>query len=173
MALSLVNWGGLLVRRTGPDLSGFGIQGVGGQLSANFVHHSDNKVIHQEPMLLNKNGNPSRNRGGQIVGCHDDVTPLSADSSILGTTVCQTLMTTFIALLFLSWCFPAAFAASINEENLKMNFPKVEKADPLVFLPFGSIYPNSETVGIRVDIEIKPIAFMALNAINLIDQIEL
>ena len=173
VTLSLVNWGGLFVRTTGPTVSGIGIQGVGGQLSANFVHHSDNKVIHQEPIILNRNGHPSRNRGGQIVGSHDDATPLSADPSILGTTVCQTLMTTIIALLFLSWCFPAAFAASISEEHLKVNFPKVEKADPIVFLPFGSIYPNSETIGIRVDIEIQPIAFMALNAINLIDQIEL
>ena len=172
VTLSLVNWGGLLVRRTDPNLVGFGIQGVGGQLSANFVHHSDNKVVHQEPMLLNKNGNPSRSRGGQIVGCHDDVTPLTADSSILGTTICQALMTTFIALLFLSWCFPAAFAASINEEPLHTGFPKVEKAEPVTFLPVGYIYPNSETVGVRVDVEVKPIAYMALNAINLVVKME-
>ena len=172
ITLSVLNWGGLLVRTTGPNLVGYGIQGMGGQLSANFVHHSDNKVAHQEPMLLNKNGNPSRNRSGQIVGCHEDVTPLKAGASILGTTICQALMTTFIALLFLSWCFPAAFAASINEDNLKLSFPKVEKADPVAFLPMGYIYPNSETVGIRIDVEIKPIAFMALNAINLVVKME-
>ena len=172
ITLSVLNWGGLLVRTTGPNLVGYGIQGMGGQLSANFVHHSDNKVAHQEPMLLNKNGNPSRNRSGQIVGCHEDVTPLKAGASILGTTICQALMTTFIALLFLSWCFPAAFAASINEDNLKLSFPKVEKADPVAFLPMGYIYPNSETVGVRIDVEIKPIAFMALNAINLVVKME-
>ena len=171
ITLSILNWGGLFVRTTNSNLVGYGIQGLGGQLSANFVHHSDNKVAHQEPMLLNKNGNPSRNRSGQMVGCHEDVTPLTADSSILGTTICQALMSTFIALLFLSWCFPAAFAASLNEENLKVGFPKVEQADPVAFLPIGYIYPNSETVGIRVDVEIKPIAFMALNAINLVERL--
>ena len=172
ITLSLLNWGGLLVRTSGPNLVGFGIQGVGGQVSANFVHHSDNKVAHQEPMLLNKNGNPSRNRSGQIVGCHEDVTPLTADASILATTIFQALMTTLIALLFLSWCFPAAFAASINEEPLNAGFPKVEKADPVTFLPVGYIYPNSETVGVRVDVEVKPIAYMALNAIHLVVEME-
>ena len=172
ITLSLLNWGGLFVRTTDSNLVGYGMQGLGGQLSANFVHHSDNKVAHQEPMLLNKNGNPSRNRTGQIVGCHEDVTPLKADSSILGTTICQALMSTFIALLFLSWCFPAAFAASLNDENLKSGFPKIEQADPVAFLPIGYIYPNSETVGIRVDVAIKPIAFMALNAINLVEELE-
>ena len=177
ITLSVLNWGGLFVRTTNSNSTnsnfvGYGIQGLGGQLTANFVHHSDNKVAHQEPMLLNKNGNPSRNRTGQIVGCHEDVTPLTADSSILGTTICQALMSTFIALLFLSWCFPAAFAASLNEENLKVGFPKVEQADPVVFLPMGYIFPNSKTVGVRIDVAIKPIAFMALNAINLVEELE-
>ena len=156
ITLSVLNWGGLFVRTTNSNSTnsnfvGYGIQGLGGQLTANFVHHSDNKVAHQEPMLLNKNGNPSRNRTGQIVGCHEDVTPLTADSSILVTTICQALMSTFIALIFLSWCFPATFAASLNEENLKVGFPKVEQADPVAFLPMGYIFPNSETVGIRID----------------------
>ena len=53
-----------------------------------------------------------------------------------------------------------------------MSFPKVEKADPVAFLPVGYIYPNSETVGVRVDVEIKPIAYMALNAINLVVEME-
>ena len=77
-------------------------------------------------------------------------------------------MSTMIILAFLSWCFPGAIAASLSDGKL----PLVEKADLVVFSHFGSLYPNSDTVGIRINIAVQPIASMAVTATDLVESME-